>query len=292
GTIGARENQETEELTLDIEPRTKLYIDSAIQAATMSLMQQMQQFITQQAETQCEWNAQVLESINQKLVYRELANINETAQGNYPSTLVINSLLLTSGTEDRAIELAVNNETVSYKATGRKFLSFVYTFKDNTQEIQGVINEKAIKTEQIHLCLSNKIWKTIALGLFADLQKFAQKNLMNNVKAMNEDTVLQTSEDGVVMIKKQKQSTVIKNISDWLIAFKAYMDTIFTIYGNCKSELNTYRDQINELCTKYKFSTVMAYDENQKIALVINRDLTLIKRDIKAEEKKPGFGSY
>ncbi|CAG8689943.1 24949_t:CDS:2, partial [Gigaspora margarita] len=124
GTIGARDNQETEEPTLDIEPRTKSYIDSAIQAATMTIMQQMQQFVTQQAETQREWNAQVLESINQKLAHREPANINEcgndngAAQSNYPPTPVINSLLLASGTEDRATELAVNNETVSYKATG------------------------------------------------------------------------------------------------------------------------------------------------------------------------------
>ncbi|CAG8734812.1 30173_t:CDS:1, partial [Gigaspora margarita] len=41
---------------------------------------------------------------------------------------------------------------------------------------------------------------------------------------MNEDTVLQTSESGIVIIKKQKQNTALENISDWLIAFKAYMD--------------------------------------------------------------------
>ncbi|CAG8763416.1 44482_t:CDS:1 [Gigaspora margarita] len=139
----------------------------------------MQQFITQQAETQYKWNAQVLESINQKLAHRESANINESGQfkssynnaqsdnnqqrtstsgnnngavqSNYLSTLIINSLLLALGIEDQAIEPAVNNKTVSYKATGRKFLSFVYKFKDNTQEIQGFINEKAIKTEQICL---------------------------------------------------------------------------------------------------------------------------------------------
>ncbi|KAF0433288.1 hypothetical protein F8M41_005099 [Gigaspora margarita] len=83
GTVGARDNQETEEPTLDIEPRMKSYIDSAIQAATITIMQQMQQFVTQQAETQREWNAQVLESINQKLAHREPANINESGQSKF-----------------------------------------------------------------------------------------------------------------------------------------------------------------------------------------------------------------
>ncbi|CAG8827194.1 1490_t:CDS:2, partial [Gigaspora margarita] len=220
GTIGARDNQETEEPTLDIEPKTKSYIDSAIQAATMTIMQQMQQFVTQQAETQREWNAQVLESINQKLAHREPANINESGQSkssyNNAQSDDNQQRTPTSGNDNGAAQ-AVNNETVSYKATGRKFPSLVYTFKDDTWEIQGFINGKAIVTEQIRLwwvtnwsegqkkiemlpkkpSLPNKIWKTIALGLFADLQEFAQKNLMNNVKAMNEDTVLQTSEDRV-----------------------------------------------------------------------------------------------
>ncbi|CAG8836918.1 34334_t:CDS:2, partial [Gigaspora margarita] len=111
------ENQEPQEPTLDIEPKMKSYINSAIKTATMSIMQQMQQFMIQQAKTQYEWNAQVLESINQKPAHIEQPNINNTTQGNYPSTLVINSLLLASGTEDQGSELEVNTETVSYKAT-------------------------------------------------------------------------------------------------------------------------------------------------------------------------------
>lgn len=108
---------------------------------------------------------------------------------------------------------------------------------------------------------------------------------MNNVKAMNEDMVLQTLEGGVVTIKKWEQSTVIKNLSDWLIVFNAYMDAVLIIYGNRESELNTYWNHINELCTKYKFSVVMAYDEDQKIALVMNQNSTLIEKDIEVEGK-------
>ncbi|CAG8848613.1 34835_t:CDS:2, partial [Gigaspora margarita] len=212
-TIGAVDSQETEELAIGIEPRMRSYIDSAIQTATVSIMQQMQQFITQQAETQHEWNAQLLETINQKLAHIDRPSINEndqnpinvlednqqripnsktsseSAQGNYPPTPIINSLLLASGTKDKGTEPAEKSEIVSYITTSRKYLSFVYTFKDNTYVIQGFLNEKTIETN-----LPNKIWKTIALGLFADLQEFAQRNLINNVKTMREDTVLQASE--------------------------------------------------------------------------------------------------
>ncbi|KAF0547898.1 hypothetical protein F8M41_000250 [Gigaspora margarita] len=114
-TIGAVDNQETEDSSLGIEPKTRSYIDSAIQAATASIMQQMQQFMTQQAETQREWNAQILEKINQKLAHKDRPNINDngqspnnaqpddnqqratssrtnngSTQGNYPPTSVIN----------------------------------------------------------------------------------------------------------------------------------------------------------------------------------------------------------
>ncbi|CAG8797339.1 11211_t:CDS:2, partial [Gigaspora margarita] len=142
--ISEIDNQETDELSIEIGPRTKSYIDLAIQAATISIMQQMQQFITQQAKTQCEWNAQILETINQKLAhivqpnsnnngqpipssnYKQLedsqqrimnsCNSNGAVQGNYPSTPVINSLLLASGTENQGTELVDSSEIVSYRA--------------------------------------------------------------------------------------------------------------------------------------------------------------------------------
>ncbi|KAF0397563.1 hypothetical protein F8M41_009926 [Gigaspora margarita] len=80
GTIGATDNQESDKPSTEIEPRTKSYIDSAIQAATISMMQQMQQFITQQAEKQREWNAQILETINQKLAHIVQPNNNNNGQ--------------------------------------------------------------------------------------------------------------------------------------------------------------------------------------------------------------------
>ncbi|CAG8757850.1 7435_t:CDS:2, partial [Gigaspora margarita] len=105
------DNQETDNMSIEIKPRTKSYIDSAIQAATISMMQQMQQFITQQAETQREWN---LEDNQQRIA--NSINSNRAGQGNFPSTPVINSLLLASGTENQGTKLMDSLEIVSYRA--------------------------------------------------------------------------------------------------------------------------------------------------------------------------------
>ncbi|CAG8768409.1 2070_t:CDS:2, partial [Ambispora leptoticha] len=179
----------------------------------------------------------------------------------------------------------------NYKITSRKFPSLVYTFKENIATIQGFYNQKAIETEQIQLWwvmnwpegqkrievlpkkpnLPSKLWKAIAFGSFVDLQEFTQKNLISNVKQMNEDT--------------WKYSISFGSISEWLLAFKSYMDAVLILYENREQEINTYRDHIYELCTKYKFSAVMGYDEDRRIALVINRDSTLFEKDIEAEGK-------
>ncbi|CAG8778554.1 9601_t:CDS:1, partial [Cetraspora pellucida] len=66
-TVGFVSNQEGEDPTTDIESRTRSYIDIAIQAASVSIMQNMQQLINRQAETQREWNAQLMDTINQRL---------------------------------------------------------------------------------------------------------------------------------------------------------------------------------------------------------------------------------
>ncbi|CAG8778352.1 9394_t:CDS:2, partial [Cetraspora pellucida] len=50
-TIGTEDNQECEDHTIGLEIRMRSYIDSAIQVATVSIMQNMQQFSNQQAET-------------------------------------------------------------------------------------------------------------------------------------------------------------------------------------------------------------------------------------------------
>ncbi|KAF0511328.1 hypothetical protein F8M41_018277 [Gigaspora margarita] len=79
-TIGAVDNQGNKDSMASIEPGTRLYINSTIQAAIVSLMQQMQQFINQQAETQRQWNVQLLETINQKLTHAEQPNVNNNNQ--------------------------------------------------------------------------------------------------------------------------------------------------------------------------------------------------------------------
>ncbi|CAG8741929.1 17921_t:CDS:2, partial [Cetraspora pellucida] len=111
------------------------------------------------------------------------------------------------------------------------------------------------------------------------------ENLVNNIKQMNENTVLQTSEEGLLNIKKQKQNFAFKNISEWLLAFKAYMDEVLIIYDNWEQELNSYKDHINELCIRYKFSAIMGYNEDCRVVLVMNQNTTLTDRDIEAEGK-------
>ncbi|CAG8725010.1 28372_t:CDS:1 [Dentiscutata erythropus] len=117
-------------------------------------MQQMQQLLNQQAEAQHQWNAQILETINQKLMRIDQPNINNdnqpeassnniqsennlqriinssnnngVAQGNYSPTPIINNLILAPDIEDQSNKPADNPETIAYKVTSRKFLSFVY----------------------------------------------------------------------------------------------------------------------------------------------------------------------
>ncbi|CAG8709503.1 13382_t:CDS:2, partial [Cetraspora pellucida] len=219
-TIGTEDNQKCEDPTIGLKTRMRSYIDLAIQRIT------------------------------------DTTSNNEAAQGNYPPTPVINSLILALGTEGQSIKSANNSETITYKATGRTFSAFAYTFKNNRHG-----------KEKLRCCQENP------------------QNLINNVKLINKNTVLQTSDSGVVMIKKWKQNTVLENISDWLIAFKAYLDAVFIIYKNCELELNTYCDHINELCIKYKFSTVMSYDKNCRVTLIMNQDSILTERNIEAERE-------
>ncbi|CAG8804244.1 22194_t:CDS:1, partial [Gigaspora rosea] len=50
---------------------------------------------------------------------------NGATQGNYPPTPIINNLILAAGTENQSNEPGDNPETITYKATSRKFPSFV-----------------------------------------------------------------------------------------------------------------------------------------------------------------------
>ncbi|CAG8791542.1 13198_t:CDS:1, partial [Cetraspora pellucida] len=67
-TVEAAGSQEIQEPSIsNIEIRMRTYVDTAIQTASASLMQSMQQFMNQQAEAQREWSSQLLETVNQRL---------------------------------------------------------------------------------------------------------------------------------------------------------------------------------------------------------------------------------
>ncbi|RIB25153.1 hypothetical protein C2G38_2278093 [Gigaspora rosea] len=133
--------------------------------------------------------------------------------------------------------------------------------------------------------LCNKLWKAVSLSAFVNLHKFMQKSLIDNAKEMNNDIALELADGSAIYIRKQKCTAAFKNISEWLLAFKAYIDAVLIIYEHHEQELNIYRDHINELCVRYKFTVVMRYDEKQRVALVMDRDSTLMDRNIEAEGK-------
>ncbi|CAG8828988.1 35222_t:CDS:1, partial [Racocetra persica] len=78
-TIEVSGHQEAQDPMTDMATRMKAYFDTAIQAATTSIMQNMQQFINQQAETQQEWNAQLIATINQRPTHVEQTNQRDDA---------------------------------------------------------------------------------------------------------------------------------------------------------------------------------------------------------------------
>ncbi|CAG8714272.1 4468_t:CDS:2, partial [Ambispora leptoticha] len=87
-----------------------------------------------------------------------------------------------------------------------------------------------------------------------------------------------SAEGDTISIKRHSCHTAFADISEWLLAFKAYIDAVLIIYENREQELNTYRDHISELCLKQSFYTVMSYDEDRRVTLVTNRDSTLLDR--------------
>ncbi|RIB15551.1 hypothetical protein C2G38_2092905 [Gigaspora rosea] len=194
---------------------------------------------------------------------------------------------------------------IKYKMTTRKFPAIDNMAFKQLPVSQGLNNPKAKETERIRAwwvmnwtegqkliemlpckpSLTNRVWKALVFGSFINLQEFAYKNMVDNVKYMEEDTVLQTADNGVISVKKCPRNNTFQNISEWLLAFKSYMDAVLILYENCEQELNTYRDHINELCIKYEFLAVLGYDENRRIALVMNRDSTLLERNIEVEGK-------
>ncbi|RIB18008.1 hypothetical protein C2G38_2037259 [Gigaspora rosea] len=131
--------------------------------------------------------------------------------------------------------------------------------------------------------LPPRLWKAIAIRNYVDLAEFRYKSLKANMKYNDEDHSLQTSEGGVIAIRKRSHPQKFTDIAEWLLAFRAYMEAILIIYDLREQELNAYRDHINTLCIKQEFSAVAAYDEDQRLHLTTNRDSTLFERNIEAE---------
>ncbi|CAG8741951.1 20067_t:CDS:2, partial [Cetraspora pellucida] len=202
------------------------------------------------------------------------------SSGKYPPTPVLNDLIM------KALRVTIQDQNTAttiapmslhlFKPTRHKYPSFDYSKFKGIYDIQGFTNPHAAKTEI-------KLWKAIAFGLYTNLQEFSYTNLLDNIKEAEDEPTLQSTEGGTISIKRQLQHTVFNNISEWLLAFKAYMDTVLVIYENREQELNTYQDNINELCLKQSFHAVMSYDEDQRVTLVTNRDSTLLDCDLEAE---------
>ncbi|RIB03676.1 hypothetical protein C2G38_2049074 [Gigaspora rosea] len=133
------------------------------------------------------------------------------------------------------------------------------------------------------LNLTTSLWKSIAVGAYVELQEFAYKNMKASAKFHYEELPLQTSEGGYQTIRKRPTYNKFSDISEWILAFRSYSEAVLIIYEDREQELNFYCDHINNLCIKYDFTAVMAYDEDHRLALVMDRNTTLFDRNIEAE---------
>ncbi|RIB26093.1 hypothetical protein C2G38_2270802 [Gigaspora rosea] len=133
------------------------------------------------------------------------------------------------------------------------------------------------------LNLPLRFWKAIATGNYVDLAEFGYKNLKANMKYNDDEHSLQTSENGIIAVRKCSHPQKFTDIAEWLLAFRAYMEATLIIYDLREQELNAYRDHINTLCVKHKFLAIAAYNEDRRLHLTTNRDLTLFERNIEAE---------
>lgn len=115
----------------------------------------------------------------------------------------------------------------------------------------------------------------ITFGAYVNIQEFAYRNMRANAKLHYDDILLQASDRGYITIRKHTLYSKFNDIAKWLIAFGSYMKAILIIYYKREAELNVYRNHISNLCIKYKFTAVMAYNEDRQLALAIDRDTTL-----------------
>ncbi|CAG8761907.1 5310_t:CDS:2, partial [Cetraspora pellucida] len=96
------------------------------------------------------------------------------------------------------------------------------------------------------------------VGNYVDLHKFAYANLKTSLKNNDEEQTLQTSEGGIIAVRKRNCILRFNNISEWLPAFRTYMEAVLIIYDIREQEFNAYR-------------------------LTTNYDSTLLDRSIEAE---------
>ncbi|CAG8500198.1 12768_t:CDS:2 [Dentiscutata heterogama] len=258
GTLYESQGHERNEMNRQIDTQTKAYVDTIIQATTTSIMENMWQYMDQQLEIQREWSSRCIETINQRFAMLEQTNL--IGSGNNNNRPIINSLIVRINPENTHLGVAEFDEvkSVKYKLTSRKFPALSYVSLKPLSDVQGITNKEATTTEQI--C---RWWKLLAFSSFINLQDFVYKNIVDYVKYEGEEAVLQTSESGSISIKKCTHNTAFRDISEWLMVFKAYMEAVLILYENREQELNTYRDHINELCMKYEFTAVMRYDEDR-----------------------------
>ncbi|RIB21382.1 hypothetical protein C2G38_2176813 [Gigaspora rosea] len=171
--------------------QTREYIDTVIQSTAAAIMCSMQQMMDQQNENQRQWNSQCMETINQ----RKYTSINYEAVKEIP--------IIQGFQNPKAAE------------TERIRLWWVMNWTEGQKMIKMIPQKPS---------LCNKLWKTVALGAFVNLHEFMQKNLIGNAKEMNEDTALEMADGDAIYIRKRKCTAAFENISEWLLAFKAYME--------------------------------------------------------------------
>ncbi|CAG8529143.1 2180_t:CDS:2 [Cetraspora pellucida] len=276
-----------------IDPLIKTYIDESICAFTTAIITSIKQYIDIHNSIQDNSSTPVdHRKVSQKLQrpidpsnIAPTNNLTSTSKGKeavnssgkYPSTPVLNDLIM------KALRVTIQDQNTAtttapmslhlFKLTRYKYPSFDYSKFKGIYNIQGFTNPHAAKTE------------TIAFGLYTNLQEFSYTNLLDNIKKAKDEPTLQSTEGGTISVKRWSQHTVFNDISEWLLAFKAYMDTVLVIYENREQELNTYRDHINELCLKQSFHAAMFYDEDRRVTLVTNRDSNFLDCDLEAESR-------
>ncbi|RIB18852.1 hypothetical protein C2G38_2036547 [Gigaspora rosea] len=182
------------------------------------------------------------------------------------------------------------------RSIARKYPSFDYNKCKGVHDIHGFSNPLLARTESIRIWwvmnwphrqkiietlpfkpnISLKLWKAVAFGSHVNLQDFTYKNLLSSIKEAEDEHILQSAKGGTISIKRRSYHTIFADISEWLLAFKAYMNAVLIIYENREHELNAYRDHISKLCLRQNFHAVMSYDEDRRVTLITNWDSTLL----------------